>query len=184
MKKLPVILVVVLALIVSATAVLQLQKNRRNLSQPTSLPTPAPVVKIEGTNLAITGQNQVVISQEDLPVLFLPASSSFVEGQTIEDNQIKFVTKLVAHMSKTDFQPRTIRIISADEVVVYDAFGKIVITTSLKSADSQVDSLQQTLAAAKIGRASLRESKASLREDGDKISKIDLRFEKPVITFK
>ena len=180
MKKLLMALVVILVLVVSALGVLQFQKSKKDSGgqqNPSPSPSPSSVVKIEGTNLAITLQNKVVTSQENLPVLYLPQAGSIVEGQTVEDKEIIFATKLASLLTKTDFQPRAIRIISAREIVVYDAFQKIAVTTSEKEADLQVDSLQQTLAATKI-------SEASLRVDGDKITKIDLRFEKPVITFK
>ena len=178
MKKLLMAIVVILVLVVSALGVLQLQKSKKvSGGQQNPTPSPSSVVKIEGTNLAITLQNKVVTSQENLPVLYLPQAGSIVEGQTVEDKEIIFATKLASLLTKTDFQPRAIRIISAREIVVYDAFQKIAVTTSEKEADLQVDSLQQTLAATKI-------SEASLRVDGDKITKIDLRFEKPVITFK
>lgn len=171
MKKLLMALVVILVLVVSALGVLQLQKSKKvSPAQQNPTPSPSPVVKIDGTNLAITLQNKVVASQENLPVLYLPQTGSIVAGQTVEDKEIIFATKLTNLLTKTDFQPRAIRIISAREIVIYDAFGKIAVTTAEKEANLQVDSLQQTLAAAKI--------------DGDKITKIDLRFEKPVITFK
>lgn len=171
MKKLLMAQVVILVFVMSALGVLQLQKSKKvSPGQQNPSPSPSPVVKIEGTNLTITLQNKVVTSQENLPVLYLPQTGSIVEGQTVEDREIVFATKLASLLAKTDFPPATIRVITEREIVVYDAQELTVVFTAEKEANLQVDSLQQTLAAAKI--------------DGDKITKIDLRFEKPVITFK
>lgn len=171
MKKLLMVSVLILVLVVSALLVLQLQKSKKIAKElQNQKPTPAPIVKIEGTNLAITLENKVVAQQENLPVLYLSGTGSLVEGQSLEDHKVVFATKLAHLLAKTDFPPATIRVITEGEIVVYDAHDKIAVFTAEKEANLQVDSLQQTLAAAKI--------------DGDKIAKIDLRFEKPVITFK
>ncbi|KKS04034.1 MAG: hypothetical protein UU56_C0011G0028 [Candidatus Curtissbacteria bacterium GW2011_GWA2_41_24] len=57
-----------------------------------------------------------------------------------------------------------------DEVVIYNQQGQLAIFSSKKDKEVQVDSLQQVISKAKIESA--------------KIAKIDLRFDKPVISYR
>lgn len=66
--------------------------------------------------------------------------------------------------------PSTVRIVDANQIVVYSAKDISVIFSATKRASDQVDSLQLILAESKI--------------DAAKIDKIDLRFAKPVVTYK
>lgn len=134
------------------------------------IPKESVILKIAQTSLALTSNHNIVDSPDSgLPVLYLPQGLELYQ-QSNQDARIVFVVRLVELLVKTDFYPATIRIIREQEVVVYDQKQKIAVFTAEKNASSQVDSLQQTLAAAKI--------------DGDKIAKIDLRYGKPVVTFK
>ena len=64
----------------------------------------------------------------------------------------------------------SIRILNPAMISVYNRENKAVIFTSEKDANVQVDSLQLILSESKI--------------DPSKIDKIDMRFVKPVITYK
>lgn len=170
MRKFLLTLVAILMLAAAALGATQFLSTKNVTRQaPNNLST-SPVLKIEGTSLALTPEGSVITTQENLPVLYLPGARSFKDGQIVSDNVVIFATKLASLLVKTDFPPATIRIITEREIVVYDARGKIAVFTAEKEANSQIDSLQQSLAVAKI--------------DGDKIAKIDLRFGKPVVTFK
>lgn len=132
--------------------------------------TKIPSVSVADTNLGITPEGLVVASvSSNLTKLFAPQATSLVAGQKVAGSLL-FAAELAQILPKTDFAAVMIRILADGEIAVYDSSQRVALFTTAKSAESQVDSLQQVLAAAKI--------------DGAKITKIDLRFAKPVITFK
>lgn len=129
-----------------------------------------PVAKIAGTQLTTTASGLVLeVSRENLPLLHLPATTAVSPGQKITDEISLYAAKLAALLAKSDFHTANIRIVSPD-IAVYDASDTVAIFSSNQLAQTQVDSLQLVLSKAKMGE--------------QKIKKIDLRFEKPVITFK
>lgn len=129
-----------------------------------------PVAKIAASDLAITASGQVVSNQEqNLPTLYLASTTSISPGQKITDEISLFAAKLAGLLAKSDFHAINIRIVDTD-IAVYDASDAIALFSSKEPPERQVDSLQLVLSTAKMGE--------------QKITKIDLRFEKPVITFK
>src|SRR3989338_5198584 len=131
-----------------------------------------PVVKIEGTSLMITDDGQVVegILAKDKPIIFLPSDVKVVLGQKISEKTIIFAVQVTSKLLKSDFLPVNVRIVGNDEVVIYNQQGQLAIFSSKKDKEVQVDSLQQVISKAKIESA--------------KIAKIDLRFDKPVISYR
>ena len=131
-----------------------------------------PVAKIEGTNLAITKDGLVMehLKVGDLPIFYPPQNLQFQLGQKINDKTIAFTLELIWGLLKSDFTPVSIRIIDQSDVAVYARDNIIVIFSSQREVNSQIDSLQVILAQSKI--------------DATKIAKIDLRFDKPVIVYK
>lgn len=133
--------------------------------------TQSPVAKIANTQLLITAEGLVVSGKSDsLPQLFLPPQVQAVPNEKITDGISLYASNLASLLAKSDFHATNIRILSSSDIAVYDSREAVAIFSAKESANSQVDSLQQVLAKAKIG--------------DDKIAKIDLRFEKPVITVK
>lgn len=133
--------------------------------------TETPVAKIAGTEFLATTDGLITQgTRENLPTIFLPAGLSASSGQRLTDKVTLFTISLASHLLKSDFLATNIRIISDNEIAIYDAKETIAIFTPEESAESQVDSLQQVIALAKI--------------DEQKIAKIDLRYKKPVVTFK
>ena len=130
------------------------------------------LIQISNTNLAVSSAGLVTEHniQDKLPIYYPLQNETTIAGQKITGSEMIFVLEIAKLLPKTDFHPASIRSISASEIAVYDAKEAIAIFSPQKDANTQVDSLQQTVAAAKI--------------DGDKIAKIALRFDKPVITFK
>lgn len=129
-----------------------------------------PVAKISNTQLATTASGLVLeASRENLPLLHLPATTAVSPGQKITDEISLYGAKLAALLAKSDFGTANIRIVSPD-IAVYDTSDTVAIFSSSQPAQTQVDSLQLVLSKAKMGE--------------QKIKKIDLRFEKPVVTFK
>ena len=131
-----------------------------------------PVVKIEGTNLLITEDGYIVedVKEVNGPILFLPPNVKIAAGEKVTDTTVIFATQLAAALVKSDFLPTNIRIISPQEVAVYNQQGAVAIFTTKEEVTNQVDSLQQVISKSKI--------------DPAKIAKIDLRFDKPVMTYK
>lgn len=134
--------------------------------------TQLPVAKIEGKDLAITKDGKVISTAQNKPTatIFLPQEINVNEGDKITNIQVLFAAEVAGLLQKTDFAAQNIRIVDNANVAVYNSTGAIALFSQKKAASGQVDSLQQILAKAKI--------------DAIKISKVDLTFEKPVITYK
>lgn len=134
----------------------------------------SPIASIAESDFQIT-EDGLVIKKDDrlnLPTIFLSegVKSTFNPNTKIEDKSIIAATKIAAGLLKSDFIPTTIRIIASDEIVVYSPQNGFVVFSSEKDIDFQVNSLQLILARSKI--------------DASKIAKIDLRFDKPVISYQ
>ncbi len=134
----------------------------------------SPVANIEGINLQVTA-NGLLVKKDDrqnLPTIFLPKDAQFdlKANNEIKDETILSAIKISENLLKSDFSPASIRIIQKDEIAVYSLKDMLVIFTSEKGLETQVNSLQLILSKAKI--------------DAAKITKIDLRFDKPVITYQ
>lgn len=130
------------------------------------------VAKIAETNFASTQTGEVLGSykEDNLPTIFAPGLTAVDQNTGITDAKALFALEVAALIQKSDFQPLTIRVVSKEEIAVYGSNERVAIFTTNRSASSQVDSLQQVTAIAKI--------------DHGKIARIDLRFDKPVITYK
>ena len=130
-----------------------------------------PIVRIEGTNLLISESGQVTenTASKDNPIIYLPQEPKPQVGQIITDTNVLSALKITSALLKSDFMPSTIRFLK-DDIAIYNRQGLVVLFSAKKEIDKQVDSLQQVLSQAKI--------------DATKITKIDLRFDKPVIEYK
>jgi len=130
-----------------------------------------PQVKIAGRNLFITRSG--LVTQEGtstLPELFIPSQVELTAGETTRDSQVLSAVELTSLVEKTDFRLSAIRIIDGGNIAFYSPENLIALFSIEKPKNLQVDSLQQVVAQAKI--------------DSVKISKIDLRFDKPVVVYK
>lgn len=134
--------------------------------------TKEPIVIINGTGLTIREDGYVgdQLNSKDLPKIFLPESIKVQKGIKITDSIVSFALKTTSELLKSDFIPTSIRILNPPDIAIYDSKGIIALFTQDKETGIQVDSLQSVFAKAKI--------------DPTKIAKIDLRFDKPVITTK
>lgn len=130
-----------------------------------------PSVQIEGTNLYLAVNGQVTDSAgSQKPILYLTKSIAVAKNQKVTDKQTVYAAQIAAGLTKSDFNIASIRLLDSGEIAVYSPQDAIAVFSSDKDLNLQIDSLQQVLAKAKI--------------DATKINKIDLRFDKPVITFK
>lgn len=129
-----------------------------------------PVLGIAETQLFVTQDGLIVLEAARLlPQLFLPSKLNLVPGQKVTSPEILIAAQIASLINKTDFTLASLRFVNGD-LVLYDPQGLAVILSKDKDPKLQVDSLQQVLAKAKIDDANL--------------AKIDLRFDKPVLTFK
>lgn len=136
--------------------------------------TSEPIAKIDGSELAVTRNGQILSkSPGNLPTILLPSevkSNLEKNNQKITEPAVLFALNVVALLQKSDFSAQNIRFVENTDVAVYNTNGTIALFSSQKEANTQVDSLQALLAKAKI--------------DPLKIAKIDLRFDKPTIVNK
>ena len=131
-----------------------------------------PVAKIEGTDLQITS-NGLVMKMGELhgrPTIYLPNNTNVQQGDIIEDKYVLFALNLASDLLKSDFSPSGIRFVSNRDIAIYSTAETVALFTTEKSSSGQVDSLQAIMTKAKI--------------DASKIAKVDLRFDKPIITNK
>ena len=131
-----------------------------------------PLVKVGDKNIYITENGFVLENQNlgNLPAIFFDKEPELKIGEKIEDDTIVYCLSLISQIGKTDFVATSIRIVNPAMISVYNRENQVVIFTSEKDASRQVDSLQLILSESRI--------------DPSKIEKIDLRFAKPVITYK
>ena len=131
-----------------------------------------PLVKVGDKNIYLT-QNGFVLENQNLgnlPAIFFDKEPELKIGEKIEDDTIVYCLSLISQIGKTDFVTTSVRILNPAMISVYNRENQAVIFTSEKDASRQVDSLQLILSESRI--------------DPSKIGKIDLRFAKPVITYK
>lgn len=129
------------------------------------------VLQLEGTNLYLTKDGQILPkSDTKKPVLFLSKNFELPNDKKITDTQILYAAKIADQIARSDFDAATLRLLGTGDVAVYNSRNAIAIFSVSKDLNLQIDSLQRVLAESKI--------------DATKIEKIDLRFDKPVVTFK
>jgi len=131
-----------------------------------------PIAKIAETEFHVTKDGLLIRADDSvqIPTIFLPTNFELNVSQKLDDKNILFALEIIDNLLKSDFVPTTIRIVDEDQIAVYSNKDILVLFSSNKNPISQVDSLQLILAEAKI--------------DATKIGKIDMRFEKPVISSK
>lgn len=130
-----------------------------------------PVARVDSSDIFLTASGLAIsVSHvQNLPTIFPPEGFQASVGTNISDPEMLTALKIVNSLSKSDFVPTNVRIVN-DSITVYNQQDSVVIFSTKKQAEIQTDSLQKVLAKAKI------ESK--------KISKIDMRFDNPIIVFE
>lgn len=131
-----------------------------------------PVARVDSSNLFLTSGGLAIIAQtseNNLPVFFLPQGIEVSEGAKITDPNSILALEIINLLLKSDFIPTNVRIVN-DSITVYNQQDTVVIFSTKKKAETQSDSLQKVLAKVKM--------------EPKKISKIDLRFDDPIIVFE
>jgi len=105
-----------------------------------------------------------------LPKVYLPQEIAIAENTKIEDSKVIFALSLVKNLLKSDFTPTQVRFVDNADIIIYSQVEASAAFTVNRDASQQVDSLQSVLSKARI--------------DASKISQIDVRFDKPVLTYK
>lgn len=171
MRRIFILLLLAFFLAAAVLLVWQRQKPKVLSSSQNQTAATQAVLAVEGKNLYLS-ENGLVLdkSASSKPPLFLLKDTKLTPGQKVEDRQILFAVSLAEQLSKSDFSVAGVRLLESGDVAVYSPGDSIALFSENKDQSMQVDSLQRVLAKAKI--------------DATKITKIDLRFDKPVITFK
>lgn len=132
----------------------------------------APVVKIAESEFQITEEGLIINASDkyQVPTLFLPQGVNVTAGTKITDENILKALSIAKNLLKSDFNPSNIRLVENNQIAVYSTSEMLVIFSGEKDAKGQVDTLQQILSEAKI--------------DATLIEKIDMSFEKPIISYK
>lgn len=163
MTKLLPILACLVLLVTAALAAPYIYSSITKISQVQGVQTDKPVLIIADTNIAVTssGQKREAKAEESsLPRLYTTDLKA----------DFSFAATLATELASSDFQVANIRIVDNETVGVYNPEDTVAIFTPSKSAKEQIDSLQKTLALAKM--------------NATKIEKIDLRYDKPTILLK
>lgn len=135
-----------------------------------------PVARISDS-LAVSENGLVVESQANLPILFLNGNQPKKAGEQLTGRDILFALQVIKALLQADFLASNIRIVDPKNIAFYNRQGLVVLFTSDKEADLQIDSLQYIISRSKIDAT---KNEIFLL----KIAKIDLRFDKPVIVYK
>lgn len=130
------------------------------------------VAKKEGTDIALTANGLVVKNTPNLqiPTIYLTQAQSAQTLGKITDKNTLFALNMAASLLKSDFTPQNIRILDQGDIAIYGNYAIVAIFSPIKDANLQLDSLQSVLARSKI--------------DAAKITKIDLRFDNPIVIYK
>lgn len=131
-----------------------------------------PIVSINDSDLQITKDGLLLSAQSslDLPTITIDNSENLKNGDHISESVILHALLLSDKLFKSDFIPSKIKVSKKDGIVMTSSKLLIVEFSTSIDPDIQVDSLQSILGKAKI--------------DAEKIEKIDLRFDQPVVTYK
>lgn len=120
------------------------------------------VLLIADSNIAVTtsgATTKASATDSTLPKFY---------GESNNPN-LNFVAALTTELTVSDFQVASVRVLDTRSIGVYTQQGAVAIFSTENDLKSQIDSLQIVLAKSKI--------------DAAKIEKIDLRFDKPVVTY-
>lgn len=163
MSKLLPILAIIVFVVIAIVAGPTIYSNLTKPAEIKGVQAQKTVLTIADSNIAVTqnGTTQEATPQDaSLPRLYA----------TDFKINVPFAAMLAYELATSDFQVSNIRILDSETVSVYNPEDTVVIFTVKKDAKVQIDSLQKTLALAKM--------------NATKIAKIDLRFDKPTITLK
>lgn len=130
------------------------------------------VAKVNGTNFYLTLKGEILETntKHNLPLIFLPQDYKNEKNTKISDPTILMSLYLLSSLAKTDFTATNLRFLGNGQIAVYNQKGTIAVFSPQKDRNQQLDSLQQVLTAAKIDQA--------------KISKIDLRYNNPIVEYR
>ncbi len=130
------------------------------------------LVNIADQPFSLTEDGYIIKSADssNIPKVYLPQEIAVAENAKAEDPKVIFALTLVKNLLKSDFTPTQVRFVDNADIIIYSQAEATAMFTVNRDAVQQVDSLQSVLSKARI--------------DASKISQIDVRFDKPVVTYK
>lgn len=122
------------------------------------------LVNIEGVVLKISDR------PGDLPVILMDLVKNVGVGEKFDRKEVVLTIGILSDLGTRELHPTMAKIISPQQVNIWLNNGTLVAVSLKKEANIQLDSLQVILSRVKI--------------EGKALGKIDLRFDKPVITYE
>lgn len=131
---------------------------------------------VEEATFFIVDKEGVIISKtanpqpENLPLIFVNEPINLREGEKFNTEEIVGLINLLNELRLYLFQPRSARLLSSQNGQVNLKNGEEVLFSLKKELKIQLDSLQLIFSRSKI--------------EGRNIKRVDLRFDKPVVTYE
>ena len=167
MKKILLLIFTLMIVVLAATFFIRRNPQKGQIE----VAAPEAVAQIAGSSMYLTQDGTAIEgSYQNLVQIYLSSPSQIAAGQKVSDSAVQKAAKIAALVAKSDFHAASIRILDSGDLALYDQEETVVIFAEGKDEEEQVDTLQQVMARAKMNSGI--------------IGKIDLRFEKPVITYK
>lgn len=162
MKSLLKIILPIALLLILAVWRKQFLKEKNNLKK----------VAVKAPVVAIASQEEFFLVDEDGAILGRTAKTDLpvITGSQPEDETIKKAISVLLALQLSLWEPREIRLASGRYLEIWFKDNLEVLFSLLKETQIQLDSLQLIFSRAKI--------------EGRKIKKVDLRFDKPVVTYE
>jgi len=131
--------------------------------------------------IKVDGQKRFLIVDEDgfllekvkktnLPIILTDQSIGLSIGGRLDRDEVVWTIALLKNLKLKLLEPQVTKIVSPRRIELTLKGGPVVVFSSRKEAEIQLDSLQFIFSRAKI--------------EGKRISKIDLRFDKPVAVYE
>ncbi|MBI3341797.1 hypothetical protein HY024_01610 [Candidatus Curtissbacteria bacterium] len=131
------------------------------------------VARLGDTNIYVNSNLRTMqqgTPSASVPTLYPQDTVPPKPNQTISDKLTVFALNLIKALKDSDFTINNVRVLDAQNIIVYNPQNAIAVFSSQVDLKNQINSLQSVIAKSRI--------------DATKISKIDLRFDKPVVVFK
>ena len=109
-------------------------------------------------------------NQTELPVVLVEQSINLNVGEKVVEKETVWAVNLFKDLKLHLLTPKTAKIVSPRQIEVELSDGLLVIFSSLKEVNFQLDSLQLIFSRSKI--------------EGRSLKQVDLRFEKPVVIYE
>jgi len=127
---------------------------------------------VKGDRFYLIDQDGFVVEEKDspgnYPLIFWELASPIKAGSQFSQPEILKTIAIVIDLELKLLEPKTAKIVSADQVEIWLKDNVLAVFSLKKERPLQLDSLQLILSRAKI--------------EGSQVKRVDLRFDKPIVT--